>query len=302
MQKSRIWDIVGAIGMISGFAVAGYSWATTVSDLPPIVNDWLVGFGIGFVIFCLSSVLFIYKLYGAFVWAEPDVEITHLKKEAYSHAFYWIAQLEIRNKEEIEITNCYATVEEAKDVYGVEIDGDNVKWKSSPLIPHFNNKPDRVIWDENQEMYGRCEMTIPLKDSRHINIMDTLEGIHYNFCGDKKLEPNHFLNGKVFTFKIRVDGKFNDKGMKPLYFEGYVFYTYLPINLTSEDSVTKVNRIGGQVYSNSPYMVFDKGDWTKDKEIIRVLKVERIEAEKWLKENEKRIAEMNEGMDKKKPT
>ena len=77
MQKSKIWDIVGAVGMLLGVLIASYSWMTTFGNVPLVINDWRWGVGFGLLVFFVSATLFIYKLYSVSTWAEPEVRLIH---------------------------------------------------------------------------------------------------------------------------------------------------------------------------------------------------------------------------------
>jgi len=246
---------------------------------------------IGFLIGILVVLWYILESELISVWATPEVEINHHRQSNYVEG-KWVTQLEISNLEEVEITNCYATLEKADNVYWSE-DG----WKSSLLVPFLSNKPSRLIWDEQEESDEKCEITIPLKNSRYINVMDTSGGIHFNLCSNKKLEPNYTLGTKVCTFRIRIDGKFNNKGMRPLYFDGYVYHRIKPFHFKSMDLKNRDDVIEGNRYV--PYVIFGKGDWTKDEEVKKDIEIERKEIEKWQEENNRRIEEMNQQLRKK---
>lgn len=233
-----------------------------------------LGFGCSYVVVIFFSI--VGTLISGLIWERlerPGWSKPKIKLIAHKHLDYVrgnsTARLEIKNLEESEITGCYATLEQAHDIF---FDGE---WKGKLLIPNSINKPSRVVWDETEESYGRCEIDIPLKNSCHINIMDMAGGIHYNLCGDKKIEPSYVFRTVVCTFRIRIDGKFNGKGMKPQFFDGYVRFGYKPFHFTSSDIENEHDVIEGNRYV--PYMIFGSGDWTKDEEIRKDIERERIE-------------------------
>lgn len=281
MQKHHIWQIFGAIGILIGFLVTGYSWATTVSDIPPIVSDSRLGVGFGLLITFLSMLVFVYKLYGNFLWSEPEINVIPAERgedEYKDGEFYKIARLEIFNNEEMEITKCYAILECADDIYS-----SNGKAIKLSLIPSLGNthKPDRIVWHEERYMSEECEITIPVKDSRHLDVADMLRTFHYNLCGGS-VEANWMIGAPLHTVRLRIDGQFNGRAMKPIFFEGYIYAAnHMPADETyvKKFGDDKIKKAWQKTADQITYlkMIFKKGDWTKDKEIKEYMNIKEYE-------------------------
>jgi hypothetical protein len=80
----------------------------------------------------------------------------------------------------------------------------------------------------------------------------------------------------VHTVKIRIDGYFNKKAMKPLYFDGYIYATNLE---NAEEAFSK----NGKIRSNEEMavsqiknlvLIFKEGYWMKDEEIKEHMKIQ----------------------------
>src|SRR5688572_9596276 len=113
--KKRVWDIIGAIGIIVGILLTSYSWATTFSDAAPLI-EWRLGVGLGILIFFVSALVFIYKLYGNYAWEDPEITLTAKTNDDDSdHVFYINARLNVYNHEQTPITECYATLVHSAD-------------------------------------------------------------------------------------------------------------------------------------------------------------------------------------------
>lgn len=217
--------------MLLGFIIAGYSWATTISDIKPIINDWRIGIGIGILIFFLSTLFFILRLFGNFTWSEPEIVLTPKVYDDHSDgSFYQNARLNVYNNEQIEITDCFATLIDASDY--IEDDHRTLQDRRA--------SNQRLRWSQSGFSNDKCELAIPPKDSRDINVVHTKRHFEYLACG-KPISSNIILGTRLYLVKIRLDGKFNGKTMKPLLFNGYLYY-------------------GGELY-------FEEGDWMKDKRL-----------------------------------
>lgn len=229
--KRILFEIFGAIGMLLGFLIAGYSWATTVSDIQPIIGDWRIGVGIGILIFFLSALFFILRLFGNFIWAEPEITLSPKVYDDYSDSsFYQNARLNVYNNEQIEITDCFATL-----IYAT----DYIEYNHTALQDRKVSN-QRLRWSQSGFSNEKCELAIQPKDSRDINLVHTKRNFEYLLCG-KTIPSNFMLGTRLFLVKIRIDGKFNGKAMKPLLFNGYLY--------------------------NGSELYFEEGDWMKDKRI-----------------------------------
>lgn len=209
----------------------------------------------------------IIKLYGNFLWSEPDIELISYPKNAYANdVFFKSAILEVYNREELPITNCFATLEFANDI---SVDENN-HVSVIPLIPSFTKKADRIKWEEELDTDESCEITIPPDKSKHINVASLLGTLRYH------LRDGDFeARWAVHTVKIRIDGYFNKKSMKPLSFDGYIYATNL------ENAEEEFSR-NGKVRSNEEtiasqirnlILIFREGDWKKDEEIKNKMNV-----------------------------
>jgi len=229
--KRILGEVSKAIGMLMGFLIAAYSWATTVSDMKPIFGDWRIGVGFGISIFFISAYLFVYKLFGDYTWIEPEITLSPKVLPDYSDgSFYQNARLNIYNNEQIEITDCFATLVSVADY---------IEYNQKALQDHKASN-QRLRWSQAGFSNEKCEVTIPPKDSREVNLVHTKRNLEYLLCS-KTVSPNFMLGARLFLVKIRVDGKFNGKVMKPLIFDGYLY--------------------------NGSELYFEEGDWKKDKRI-----------------------------------
>jgi hypothetical protein len=79
--------------------------------------------------------------------------------------------------------------------------------------------------------------------------------------------------GLYSHIRIRVDGNFNGKAMKPQIFEGYLYAEDRGSGWNEIETTTKVvdgkRIVDSKINIQLPYvyMVFEEGDWTKDKRI-----------------------------------
>ena len=131
MQKSQIRQIAGGVMLIGGVLFASYSWATTISEFPPLIKDWRLGVGVGLFLFFIGCLIIIYELYGNFLWYETDITLSSYGKDiSTNESFDKLAILEVYNNEELPI-KCFATLEIADDVHINEADVPSI----IPLIP-----------------------------------------------------------------------------------------------------------------------------------------------------------------------
>jgi hypothetical protein len=278
--RKGIMLFIKPFAVFGGVIMMAYSYITPFIGIPPITQDWRLGLVFGLILFIIGMFCYVFDLYRQYVWwAKPEIEILYFKKDFFNHGdFGLIAQLEIKNKEEIEITDCYATLETASDIYR-----NNDSWGEMPLIPSMSNGPDRILWVEKEYSNGLCEITIPPNDSRHIFLADTSGDFHYNLRLGS-LSPYWMIGPVAHTVRIRIDGKFNGKSMKPLYFDGYMCYELKLADYTASD--TRNGEYIGEVKGTTayPHILFEKGSWMKNKDIRKSLGIDEGKKNKGKKE------------------
>lgn len=270
MRKSHIKNIIWLFLMLIGMLLSGYSWATTVSELPPIFVDSRYGIGFGIALFFIGTLIFVYRLFGNFLWHEPDVILSSYEKNiSTDESFYKSAILEVHNDEEIPITRCFATLEVADDVH---INNANVP-STIPLIPSVK-KSQRIRWEEEHEMNENCEITIMGGASRHISVASFTNMFRYLLQGGD-IETHWEMGTPVHTLKIRIDGYFNERQMKPLFFEGYIYAA----NLTPpDDFIARKGKFKSKAEETNDRirnlrMIFKSGEWKNDNEIKKYMDV-----------------------------
>ena len=174
-----------------------------------------------------------------------------------------IAYLVIDYQEPIEITDCYATLEVAKQLYlQSHIKGD-------VLVEADASRSGRLEWDEG---YGKdnCEIHFA-NGKRELIVASFKNGLVFSYCSGAR-EP---VGAGLFLIKIRVDGKVRGRNIYPRFFEGYIYanidtYIYNSIENRSKtvaDGTIGKEEIKDNVPFNIPILVFNSGDWRKDKRI-----------------------------------
>ena len=223
--------------LIGGAMLASYSWVTTFADVPPIIKDWRLGVGLGLFLLFIGVGWTILDLYRKYVWwAEPDVTLMPYKKDStdfFGEATAF-ALLRVTNNEEIAITDCYATLEQATNLYG------------GHLIHVPIRSRDRLRWAESKYSTEDCKIVIPSKDYKDVHVAN--QSFRFAYCKDSGFHPPELLG--IHLVKIRIDGKLNDKDMKPLFFEGHLL-----MDRVMSDSGVHIRT------------AFASGDWTQNKDI-----------------------------------
>lgn len=229
-------QILGATGMFIGFLVTGYSWAATVAPLPPIFKNPWHGIGFGILIFFVSALWFMWKYLERFTWVEPVIILTPtlLNRTSPFNEPTVFALLTVHNDEETQITDCYATLEEATNLYG----GD--------LIPVPLGKKERLKWAEAKYGTDDCKIIIEAKSDKNVHVANT--SFNFAFCKDSAI-PDSMLAG-LYNIRIRIDGKWNGRDMQPQFFDGHLL---MDRTMTDSGIVTRT--------------AFDVGDWTQNKDI-----------------------------------
>ena len=80
-------------------------------------------------------------------------------------------------------------------------------------------------------MNKNCEITIMGKSSKHLSVASFTNMFKY-LLQEGNVETHWEMGTPVHTIKIRIDGYFNEKQIKPLFFEGYIYAA----NLTTPDN------------------------------------------------------------------
>ena len=134
-----------------------------------------------------------------------------------------IAYLEVHNNEDVEITDCRVTLVK-------------VEYYREPYFYPMEIKPykdKRIKWAENYYPDKDCMLTIPREGRVEAQIFRTFPperrdekgswGIGFMLCESK----SDFDNLGVYIVKIRVDGKFRGVEIKPIYFDGYLYFNQI---------------------------------------------------------------------------
>jgi hypothetical protein len=261
--KDLISPTIKAGFVVAGAALTAYSWVSTFFNLPPIIKDWRWGLGVGLFLFFAGTLWYITDLIRKYVWwAEPKIVFSPKRDNIHKNQKYAdSANLIVRNDEKIAITDCFATLVMATNLYGED------------MIPMNIVENDRLKWKEEKFTSDDCKITIPPKDERTVIVADNLNGFQFSFCRASVLRQH--LMGLYSPIKIRIDGKINDKDIKPQFFVGYLYVNnYLgesgEVTITNTDSDGNVSKTivppKPEIYTT---MFFEKGDWIKDKRIPR---------------------------------
>jgi hypothetical protein len=236
--KNTIFTVIKSIVAIVGVAMTAYSWVSTFSSLPPIIHDWRWSLGAGLLLLMVDMFWYVFDLYRKYVWwVNPDIRlIPFIKSQTLSHRSADIFCLVVENKEEVEITNCYATLS-VKNLYGADL----------LELPRVDQ--ERVSWMDGNLSNTNCEITVPnTSNNMLIRVADTINNFSFSVCASRG--ARHDLMG-VNLIRVRLDGKMNGKNIKPKFFDGYL---YIMNSLESNGEI---------VYAR----IFEKGNWMKDKRI-----------------------------------
>ena len=183
---------------------------------------------------------------------------------------YKIARMKIFNNIDTNFTKCYVTLQYADDVF---ISGEENS--RIPLIPSLGdkNQPDRIRWKEEKYMNERCEIEIPTKDARYVDIADTLGTFHYNLCKGE-VEARWDVGTPLHIIQLRID-YFNGKEAKYANFEGYIYASNLQYDSKILEQNIKDNIRASKMANQITYlkMIFRKGNWLYDKEIRDCLNI-----------------------------
>jgi len=241
---------------------------------------WLINFLIGAAFTALLLDLIFYVILpkrNAAKWAEPRLDmLSHAGiPMVLNRPRYQSAELEIVNLDKLEITECYATLIELSHMR------QDAKLGWVRVIPSIQGQPDRIRWIEHQESNATYEIKIPAIDARHIDLADTLESriLGFNLRSGKfaPSEGPEEDSMPAYTVTIRVDGKYDGKSMKPQRFDGYLYWetrklrTVVNLQQPNGEFVEEINE-----QDSIPLLVFEKGDWMKNKKVRKILGVENL--------------------------
>jgi len=192
------------------------------------------------------------------LWTEPNIILETKVSDDYSDGiFYWNARLIVTNNEDVDLTDCYATL-----IYAADYLEEQQREMQDPKI-----KKDRIRWSKSGYSNDNCEITIPLTDSREVNLVHTKRNFEYLLCG-KTIPANTILGTRLYIVKIRLDGKYNGKAIKPQFFDGYIYYDGTRLrHYKFDDTRNSVIIESGEGNLLDPYMIFKEGDWTQDDRI-----------------------------------
>ena len=217
-----------------------YNWVSTLYELPALIKDWRWGLGLGLFLFIAGTTWVVIDLYRKYVWwAEPTIKLQPVvEDEVISNGSIRNICLRVINDEETEITYCYATVVNVYSLYGAE------------MLPIEILETGRLRWMKDQSVNPNCRSIIPPKSSTSKIHVATYSGnLTLYLC--KLTKPSDGLQG-VHIVKIRLDGKFNRRNIKPEYFDGYIYA--INLGFTTDNVLVSTT-------------IFEEGDWTKDKRI-----------------------------------
>jgi len=263
--KKSISLLIKILFIFGGAMITAYSTVSTFLDLPPIIHDWRYGFVLGLLLFMGGVGWIVFDLYRRYVWwSQPKAKlIPNTEHELKDFMITKHAYLYVFNEEDLPITDCYATIESGKLVDGM---------RHIEFI-----EEDRLKWAAIYATEG-CKIEIPPKKQLRIDVADTLEQdrIRFSTCNSTQSSPT----GIYSHIRIRVDGNFNGKAIKPHLFDGYLYAEGKKWGPNVVEIITKV--VDGKRIEDSkqaiqlPYvdMVFERGDWIKDKRIPRPKELE----------------------------
>lgn len=205
--------------MSASILFSSFSTATIFVPIPKIENP-LIGMAIGYVLLLILAIWQFYEmqmkikeLEGVREWAVVDLKVvpsvnSEMKMTLDSNWNITTVYLEVFNKEEISITDCCVTLEKAEHFSSVA---------AKPLSAFS----DVVLaWKDSSRNGEDCLITIPplTKQPKSASLWRKERATEvFTFCPTKQT----YLRG-LYSIVIRVDGKFNGKDIKPVYFEGYL--------------------------------------------------------------------------------
>ncbi len=244
-HRTKLKEIFRAVLLVGGFAMSAI---LAVTDVPSIVKG--IGIPLGLFLFFASVVSYLISSEMLWFWSQPDISISTNVADKYSDGkFYKSIQLQVRNNEEHPISDCYATLEYAAAIYILHDQEDKTPpLRTREIIPTQTQNVDRIKWEDVFLVNGKCEIEIPATYPRNLDLADSLHELHFNLCNNN-LPVEWLIGAKLHVLKIRIDGRFANKGMKPKLFDGYI-------------------------YSDKSETIFEEGNWRNDKRIDPALRNE----------------------------
>lgn len=261
--------LVKVAGIIIAALLFVVSWASIFVEIPQI-KDWRIGI-------LVSSILFFGFIVWSFIdqqnrikalenenrklkaekdWVEVKLSLSaNVKTETVKATLDAIVRettacLAVINNEKMEITDCYATLEDAKYY----------------RVPFFRPLPSysdmRLQWKDVSSNGNECKITLPPKNKvpKYVNLWSNQYPVGFTFC-----QPSNKVDFYgVYPMTVRIDGKYNGKDIKPVYFNGYLYTEKVSTTNRNPDGTLSDIPIGIDPYD---IIIFSEGDWTKDKRI-----------------------------------
>ncbi len=176
-----------------------------------------------------------YRLLSPEYWLKRTVVLsTKVETKHVPDGVVIMASLVARNQENQAITDCFATLEAATNLYGMQL---------TPLTKIRNS---RLRWKEGQPSSEACMTTLPARSVSRICVADTADGFQFSACKPSATYDRGRLG--LYLVKIKVDGKLRGNSIEPQLFEGYLYV---------EDAKK----------GKPPKIIFERGDWKKDKRL-----------------------------------
>lgn len=143
------------------------------------------------------------------------------------------------------ITQCYATLEYAADVFMVhDFEQQKSVLRIAELVSKEQGNIDRIRWSDNYAN-EKHEREIVAGNNATLVLADNLRGFGYSL-GSGKVETSWADTIKVHVFKLRIDGLIRGESTSRI-FEGYIYIT-------------------------KDVLLFEEGDYRKDERIKEYLR------------------------------
>lgn len=235
--------------IIAGWIMSAVSYVSLFSDVKIFDVDWRIALGIGLFVAFVGTIFTILDLYKTYVWSEnPTIHLVadapvYISNDAREyHSFI----LSVFNDENLDISECFATLEYAADIYVMQdYETKIVSLRTSDVVSEKLRNTDRIKWLDRYS-HERCETTISAKSPKTLEVAGNLVDFGFNL-GEGIVKSNILFGAKLHILKIRIDGKFNGKNIKHRLFDGYI-------------------------YIDGEKAFFRSGNWRKDTEISRSLR------------------------------
>jgi hypothetical protein len=238
-KSNKLSSFIKAGIMSASILFSSFSTATIFVPIPQIENP-LIGMAIGYILLLVFALWQFYDMQMKIKELESERVSVPVNLEVVPRVLTenkmtlddsWnitSVYLEVFNKENLSITDCYVTLEKAE----------HYSSPSKKPLPAFSDV--RLMWKDN--LNSDCFLVIPQqnKQPKIANLWrKELATETFTFCQQKKA----YSRG-LYSITIRVDGKFNGKEIKPIYFEGYLHV------------------------DNNKEAIFKSGDWQNDKTVL----------------------------------